>query len=82
MSPMLRFRLCISGMNAWKCFVSPRGWWWEALMLTCPIVGSDHVDHLVKVVPARCLHYEVAISPFTFLTYLVGRYFETRQVSC
>lgn len=51
-------------------------------MLPVNIITSDvNFDHLVKVMFAKLLHYEVTILPFKVNKYFVGRYFGTVQIS-
>lgn len=43
----------------------------------CSITHDINLDHLVKVLSARFLHYKVITFAFAIDKYLVGRYFET-----
>ena len=52
----------------------------RSVMFLCLLDGD--VNHLVKVLSSRFLHYKVTIFPFAISNYLVGRYFETMQISC
>ena len=48
------------------------------VILTCLIPGDGYTsDHLVKVVFARLLNYEVTVFPFVIRMYFVESYFMT-----
>lgn len=51
------------------------------MMSICLISGNANFDHVLNVVLARFLHYKVTIFHLVIKNYLMGRYFETMQMS-
>ena len=44
----------------------------RCLILVCHIGGNVHLDHLVKVICTRVVHYKIMFS-----NYLMGAFFDT-----
>lgn len=74
---MVRFRfyLFLEGMLQKYVVIHPIR---RHRVLTCPDIDDVNVDHLIKVVSGRILHYEITVFPFVIDRYLIGSYVETR----
>ena len=48
---------------------------------TSSSLGDVYFDHFIEIVFVKFLHYKMMIVPFVITKYLLGRYFDTMEIS-
>lgn len=72
---MILFMLCLCGRGSTEVIsvfplLRPTR---QHLMATCPVIHDIPFDHLIKVLSARLLYYEVTHFPFVINKYFDGK---------